>query len=243
MLLHWWPEATGAARARQENDTQSPQIADAHIFAVSRIMRWWPQLRQPLNSFGVCAGPAHFCPILLPQPKLAVKTPSSSRPVCSPYPSRVCGNVRLAPLPKVFTQLRKALCFLEKVGQLPPVSWRWVEEWEDLAGLRRGSPGGTVLPSRPRGLTYVTIVHPDAVAIIPGPALHDVVGVVRLRHLVVGIDDNLGESQFRGDPASATLHHRPGCDAETRPASRAGLSSRDRAKHGRCCVLRAEGRV
>ena len=71
----------------------------------------------------------------------------------------------------------------------------------------------------------MTVVHPDAVAVIPGPALHDVVGVVRLRHLVVGIDDNLGESQVRGDPASATLHRRPGCDAETRPASRAGLSS------------------
>lgn len=41
------------------------------------------------------------------------------------------------------------------------------------------------------GTTYVTVVHPDAVAVVPGPALHDVVGVVRLRHLVVGIDDNL----------------------------------------------------
>ena len=75
----------------------------------------------------------------------------------------------------------------------------------------------------------MAVVHPDAVAIIPGPALHDVVGVVRLRHLVVGIDDHLGESQVRAGPASATLHPRPGCDAETRPASRAGLSSRDRA--------------
>ena len=28
----------------------------------------------------------------------------------------------------VFSQLRKALCFLEKVGQLPPVSWRCAEE-------------------------------------------------------------------------------------------------------------------
>ena len=34
-----------AARARQENDTHSPQIADAHVFVVSRIMRWWPQLQ------------------------------------------------------------------------------------------------------------------------------------------------------------------------------------------------------
>lgn len=45
-----------------------------------------------------------------------------------------------------------------------------------------------------RGLTYVAVVHPDAMAVVAGPALHDVVGVVRLGHLVVGVNDNLGES-------------------------------------------------
>lgn len=53
-------------------------------------------------------------------------------------------------------------------------------------------------PPVPRDLTYVAVVHPDAVAVVAGPALHDVVGVVRLRNLVVGVNDNLGASQVRG---------------------------------------------
>lgn len=63
----------------------------------------------------------------------------------------MCGNARLAPpTPKVFTQLRKARCFLEKVGQLPPVSWRWAEEGQPggavLPSLEEGGPRGTMLP-------------------------------------------------------------------------------------------------
>jgi hypothetical protein len=38
----------------------------------------------------------------------------------------------------------------------------------------------------------VAVVHPDAVAIIAGPAFHDVVGEIRFGDLVVGINDNLG---------------------------------------------------
>lgn len=34
-------------------------------------------------------------------------------------------------------------------------------------------------------------VHPDPVAVVATPALEHVVGVVRLRHFIVGIDDDL----------------------------------------------------
>lgn len=34
-------------------------------------------------------------------------------------------------------------------------------------------------------------VHPDAMAVVPAATLHHVVAVVRLRDLVVGIDDDL----------------------------------------------------
>lgn len=40
-------------------------------------------------------------------------------------------------------------------------------------------------------LTYMTVVHPYAVAIITSPAFHNVVGVIRLGHLVVGVNDDL----------------------------------------------------
>lgn len=59
-----------------------------------------------------------------------------------------------------------------------------------------------------RGLTYVAVVHPDAVAVVAGPALHDVVGIVRLRHLVVGVNDNLGE-ELVGLAAESCLSHLP----------------------------------
>lgn len=42
-----------------------------------------------------------------------------------------------------------------------------------------------------RGGTVVAAVHPHAVAVVPTSALHDVVGVVRLRHLTVWIYDDL----------------------------------------------------
>lgn len=42
-----------------------------------------------------------------------------------------------------------------------------------------------------RERTHVTVVHPDAVAIVAAPALHDVVREIRFWHLVVGVNDNL----------------------------------------------------
>lgn len=72
-----------------------------------------------------------------------------------------------------------------------------------------GRPEALCSPGGPRGLTYVAVVHPDAVAVVAGPAFHDVIGVVRLRHLVVGVDDDLGESLVGGGPALATLRPRP----------------------------------
>lgn len=56
----------------------------------------------------------------------------------------------------------------------------------------------TCTPTPPSGgLTNVAVVHPDAVAVVAGPALHDIVGVVRLCHLVVGVNDNLGAQEHR----------------------------------------------
>lgn len=42
-----------------------------------------------------------------------------------------------------------------------------------------------------RERTHVTVVHPDAVAIVAAPALHDVVREIRFWHLIVGVNDNL----------------------------------------------------
>lgn len=39
--------------------------------------------------------------------------------------------------------------------------------------------------------TVVAAVHPDSVAVVATAALQHVVGVVRLRDLVVGVDDDL----------------------------------------------------
>lgn len=44
-------------------------------------------------------------------------------------------------------------------------------------------------------LTVVAAVHPHTVAVISTPALHDVVGVVGLRHFVVWINLNLEEEE------------------------------------------------
>lgn len=41
-------------------------------------------------------------------------------------------------------------------------------------------------------LTYVAVVHPDALPVVAAPAFHDVVGIIRLCHLVVGVDHDLG---------------------------------------------------
>lgn len=82
-------------------------------------------------------------------------------------------------------------------------------------------------PEVPRGLTYVTVVHPDTVAIVASPALHDIVGIVRLGNLVVGVNDDLGDRQVRG-AVETRLGHKPlqaQGPAETSPASRAGVTS------------------
>jgi len=42
-----------------------------------------------------------------------------------------------------------------------------------------------------RSLTYVTVVGPHALAVVARAAPHHVVGVIRLRHLVVRVDDHL----------------------------------------------------
>lgn len=88
------------------------------------------------------------------------------------------------------TQIRRLFGFLDKAGQFLSVSRR-VGCRGYLAGL-----GGSPSPRGPRALTYVAVVHPDAVAIVAGPALHDVVAVVRLRDLVVGVNDDLGARQI-----------------------------------------------
>lgn len=41
-------------------------------------------------------------------------------------------------------------------------------------------------------LTYVAVVHPDALPVVPAPALHHVVRVIGFSNFVVGVDDNLG---------------------------------------------------
>lgn len=54
----------------------------------------------------------------------------------------------------------------------------------------------------PQGRTIVAAVHPDTVAVVATPALQDVVGVIRLRNLVVRVDDYLSEQETRQE----TLH-------------------------------------
>lgn len=49
----------------------------------------------------------------------------------------------------------------------------------------------------PQDRTVVAAVHPDAVAVVATPALQDVVGVIRLRNLVVRVDDYLSEQETR----------------------------------------------
>lgn len=39
--------------------------------------------------------------------------------------------------------------------------------------------------------TYMAVVHPDAMAVVPSLAFHDVVGVIRLGNLIVGVDNDL----------------------------------------------------
>lgn len=60
-----------------------------------------------------------------------------------------------------------------------------------------------------RELTDVAIVHPDAVAVVAAPALHDVVGIIRLGHFVVGVNDNLepGQEIKSADDADAHVGH------------------------------------
>lgn len=43
------------------------------------------------------------------------------------------------------------------------------------------------------GATCVAVVHPDALPVVPTPAFHHVVGVVRFSHFIVGVDDDLEE--------------------------------------------------
>lgn len=45
---------------------------------------------------------------------------------------------------------------------------------------------------RARTLTYVAVVHPDALPIVAAPAFHHVVRVIRFSNLIVWVDDNLG---------------------------------------------------
>ena len=119
--------------------------------------------------------------------------------------------------PEPWTQTRKLLWPLEKGGRPLPVSCM----------VRCGGPGRpgvhAGLLCLPGGLTYVAVVHPDAVAVIAGPALHDVVGVVRLCNLVVGVNDHLGESQARLATESCLCHPPPQAQgpAGPSPASRA----------------------
>ena len=40
-------------------------------------------------------------------------------------------------------------------------------------------------------LTYVAVVHPDALPVVPAPAFHHVIGVVGFSDFVVWVDDNL----------------------------------------------------
>lgn len=159
-------------------------------------MSWWPQ---PLNSSGVCTGP----PISV-RPSSLTRA-GCEKPVsiqaCVSSTSFLCVETRGWSLALRFlTQIRKLLWFLEKMtGSCLSPGGRlrgWGSGIRGGAGRPEGAhPGGAVLPRRPQCLTYVAVVHPDAVAVVAGPALHDVVGVVRLCHLVVGVNDNLGTSQ------------------------------------------------
>lgn len=38
----------------------------------------------------------------------------------------------------------------------------------------------------------MAVVHPDALPVVPTPAFHHVVGVIRFSHFIVGVDDDLG---------------------------------------------------
>ena len=156
-----------------------------------------------------------FCPTRLGQSWLQKPNLHLGLCVCGVLP--VHGHVRLAVFPEPWTQTRKLLWPLEKGGRPLPVSCM----------VRCGGPGRpgvhAGLLCLPGGLTYVAVVHPDAVAVIAGPALHDVVGVVRLCNLVVGVNDHLGESQARLATESCLCHPPPQAQgpAGPSPASRA----------------------
>lgn len=54
--------------------------------------------------------------------------------------------------------------------------------------FRKTGPCGTLsLP-----LTYVAVVHPDALPVVPAPALHHVVRIIGFSNFIVRVDDNLG---------------------------------------------------
>lgn len=55
-------------------------------------------------------------------------------------------------------------------------------------------------------LTYVAIVHPDALPVVPAPAFHHVVGVIGFSDFIVGVDDNLGsDGETQRDVLSSPL--------------------------------------
>lgn len=173
------------------------------------MMRWWPQL-PPLNSCGMCAGP----PVLshLPWPQLAAKTQSVPGSAC--LRRLPCAQAREAGcVPKLWAQTRKLLWPFEKGGRPLPVC-----STVCCRGPRQACQGPPWLLCLPGGLTYVAVVHPDAVAVIAGPALHDVVGVVRLRNLVVGVNDNLGGSQVRLAAESCLCQPPPEAQGPARPS-------------------------
>ena len=59
-----------------------------------------------------------------------------------------------------------------------------------------------------RFLTVVAAVHPHPVAVVPTPALHDVVGVIGLRNLVVGIDHHLCERRHEQQAVQIQIRNR-----------------------------------
>jgi len=53
------------------------------------------------------------------------------------------------------------------------------------------SEGSETQPLGDVALTYVAVVHPDALPVVPAPAFHHVIGVVGFSDFVVWVDDNL----------------------------------------------------
>lgn len=114
--------------------------------------------------------------------------------------------------------------------------WCWLLPL--LPGESRAAlPGPEGGPGQPRALTYVAVVHPDAVAIIATSALHDVVGEIGLWDLVVGVNDNLRGIKSEEAAESLLGHPVPGAQG----SAEASLASRAGGCHGRCQGV-AEGR-